>query len=138
MEDQPRYPSGKPRGMLERHRRAQADAADVVLTKAQPVDEGLQERRLMLDGEGWLAGRRFAAAGQVGNDHPSMSRKGGRPRVKVLKGPDEAVTEHEWRARSLVEVTDAPAADLDVLDALRAERPGYSPVSIWARCSRPE
>src|SRR2546421_6517316 len=101
MEDQPRYPSGKPRGMLERHRRAQADAADVVLTKSQLVDERLQELRLMFDGEGRLAGGRFAAAGQVGNDHPSMSRKSGPPRVKVLKGPDEAVTEHERRARPL-------------------------------------
>src|SRR5438045_3889663 len=138
MQHQPGDPSGKPGGMLERHRRAQADAADVVLAQFQPVDERLQELRLMRDGEGRLARGRFAAAGQVGNDHPPMSRKSGPPGVKVFKGPDEAVTEHERRTRPLVEVTDAPAADLDVLDALRGERPAYSPVSIWARCSRPE
>jgi hypothetical protein len=63
-----------------------------------------------------------------------MAGKGWSPGMKVFERADEAVRQEQRRARSLVEISDPPAVYVKKLDVLRA----YSPVSIWARCSRPE
>jgi hypothetical protein len=59
------------------------------------------------------------------------------PAVEVLERAQEAVTQKQRVARSLVEVPDPPLPDVDELDVLGGDRRCYSPVSICARCSRP-
>jgi len=42
VQDQPRDPIGEAGGVLERDRRAQADAADIVVPESEALDEGLE------------------------------------------------------------------------------------------------
>jgi hypothetical protein len=84
-----------------------------------------------------IAGRGLAASGQVGDQHPPVMTEGRPPGMEVLQRADEAMTQKQRVARSLVEVPDPPLPDVDELDVLRADRGCYSPVSICARCSRP-
>jgi hypothetical protein len=125
------------RRVLECDRRTQADATDIVIRKPEAIGERPQEFRVARYGEGRLASRRFAAPGQVWNQDAPMATERRTPAVEVLQGADEAVTQKQRVARPLVEVPDPPLPDVDVLDVLRADRGFYSPVSIWARCSRP-
>src|SRR5207253_8894992 len=105
-----------------RHRRPQADAADVVLAKAQPIAEGAKEFCVAGHGEGWFAGRRRATPGEVGDQDPPVTAERRAPAMEVLQRAHEAVTEKQRLARSLVEVPDPPLPDVDELDVLRANR----------------
>jgi hypothetical protein len=108
-----------------------------VLLEPQPVGEGVEEVRVRGHREGWIAGRRLAAPGQVGYQHAPVAAECRAPGMEVLERADEPMTEKQRLARSLVEVPDLPLPDVDELDVLRADRGAYSPVSICARCSRP-
>ena len=137
MQDQPGDALRQARGVLERHRRAQADPADIVPIDPQAIDECLKKFGVPAHGEWRLAGGRLAAARQVGNDDAPVSGKGRSPGMEILQRADEPVTQEQRVARSLVEVPDPPLPDVDVLDVRRDDRGGYSPVSICARCKRP-
>jgi hypothetical protein len=108
-----------------------------VVPESEALDEGLEEVCMRRHRERGLAGRRFATAGKVGDQDSAMLAEGRGPGVKVLERPDEAVTQKQRVARSLVEVPDPPLPDVDELDVLGGDRRCYSPVSICARCSRP-
>ena len=137
MQDQAGDPFPGARRVFERDRRAQADAADVVLAKSQPIGERLKEFRVAGHGEGRFAGGRLAASRQVRNEDAPVAAERRAPAVEVLQRTDEAVTQEQRVARSLVEVPDPPLPDVDELDVLGTDRGCYSPVSICARCSRP-
>ena len=137
VQHQPVDPLRKTRGVLEGDGRAQADAADIVILEAKAVGESVQELGVRGHREGRIAGRRLAAAGQVGDQYPPVIAEGRAPGVEVLERADEPVTQKQRLARSLVEVPDPPLPDVDELDVLRTDRGVYSPVSICARCSRP-
>jgi hypothetical protein len=125
------------RRVFERNRRAQADAADVVLAQAQAIGKRLKKFRVAGDADGRLPGGRLTTSRQVRNQDTPVAAEGGAPAVKVLQRADEAVTQEQRVARSLVEVPDPPLPDVDELDVLRVDGGLYSPVSICARCSRP-
>ena len=85
MEDEPDDPIPPARGVLEGNRRSQADAAHIVVAKAQTIGEGAHELRVFRDSERWLASRRLAAPGQVWNNDPPVTGEGRSPRVEVLE-----------------------------------------------------
>ena len=63
-----------------------------MVPESEALDEGLEEVRMRRHRERRLAGRRFAAAGKVGNQDSAMLAERRGPGVEVLKRPDEAVT----------------------------------------------
>ena len=105
--------------------------------ESQPLRERMQELRVGGHRERGLAGRRLAASRQVGDQDPTVVAESGAPGMEVFERADEAMTQQQRVARSLVEVPDPPLPDIDELNALGGDRRCYSPVSIWARCSRP-
>ena len=105
--------------------------------ESEAFDKGVEEIRMRRHRERRLAGRRFAAARKIGDQDSAMLAERRGPGVEVLERPDEAVTQKQRVARSLVEVPDPPLPNVDELDVLGGDRRCYSPVSIWARCSRP-
>jgi hypothetical protein len=125
------------RRVLQRDGRAQADTADIVIGETETLDEVAQELSVAGHREGRRPSGRLAATREIRNQHPAMAGEGRAPGMKVLQRPNEAMTEKQRLARSLVEVSDLPLPDVDEPDMLGAERRSYSPVSICARCSRP-
>jgi len=92
VQDEAGDPVAKARGVLQRHRGAQADASHIVLAEPQSVDKGPKKLRMAAHGEGRLAGRRLTTSRQVGDQHSAVSGKGRPPGVEVLERADEAVT----------------------------------------------
>src|SRR5207302_1391487 len=112
----------KARRVLERDGRTQANAADVMLAEAQSVHERAKKFGMAADTDGPLSGGRLATPRQVGDQDAAVSGKGRTPGMEVLEGADEAVTQEQRMARSLVEVPDPPLPNVDELDVLGIDR----------------